>query len=298
MGTSIDEIQAQLKKAKSSGKPPPTAAVGIDLTARALSSLPFWGGLHMVVLAAPGAGKTHFLLTGSRHYTTWPPPEPAVFDDIVIAETDPLGLAMAYEANVDIPRIIDMTAATDEEMSAALSRLPDALADAVAQGPTRFAAVDTGTILIGAVSTMEQQKSDSARLWSEIARRLRGFFSACRKIPVPIIVTGHLKPPAMIIDDKQRQYIMKACDAAGLRPDQLPMDIEGRKATRAIQAVSTMTGVIKQDANGARVIRFQDERVDTKQRFRLCVNKEEPAHLGAILTKIAKGCNKPMPEEQ
>jgi hypothetical protein len=295
VATSVADVTAALAKGKAATSKP-------KLTLSSSKDIPFWGGFRMMVLSAYGEGKTHYALTGSRFYPhEWPAKEHVELEDIVLLETDSSGLIMLEEGNVSVPRILDFTAMTDAEMFSVFMDIPAFLADVVAKAPTRLAVIDTASVLFQAVNTVIQTRNEGPKGYNEFAFKAREWMSKLKKVPVPVLLTAHIKPPKVIMDKNGTFYKEDSAVASGTK-GRLPFDLEGNKGANQIRAALTLTGrlVSTEQPGGAkkREVRFNDTKTEGKMRLSVCVNEVEPAHLGALLTKIAQGCEKPMPEEQ
>jgi hypothetical protein len=275
----------------------PQKAVPAKLQLQTVSSedLPFWSALRMAIIAPPGEGKTHLCVTASAQYKEG---EPCVLDDIYLVETDPLGIAGLKERKITVPRMLDLTTSTDEEMSRIFMDLPKFLAAEAKKAPTRLVAVDTGSVLLGAVCTIQVKQHDGPRAYNEFARIVRSFYSKCKAIEAPLVFTMHVRPPRVIMGPNG-QFVTDSATAAGIKAGALTMDIEGNKGANVIRGVNTLTGRLqKVDLPGGksnRVLKFESSTDETKRRFTKCVDKEEPADLGKLLAKIAAGCDVPMP---
>ena len=256
--------------------------------------LPFWASFRMTVIAPPAEGKTHLCTTASAKV------ESGVLDDIIIVQTDPLGLAGIFEQGLEVPRVVDLSGYTDEEMAAAFAKLPAFLAEEVAKAPTRAVCLDTASVLFGAVCTIAVAREDGPRAYNDFARSIRNFYSKTRAIPVPLIATMHVRPPRVIMDAKGT-FVADSATAAGIRAGALTMDIEGNKGANVIRGQNTLTGrLFKEDLPGGKTkhtVKFDSSKDETKARFTRCLDKVEPADLSHIFRKIAEGCNQPMPGE-
>jgi hypothetical protein len=294
MATSIADIQAQLKGKAAVSKPK------LDLTSS--EDIPFWAGIRVMTIAAFGEGKTHFLLTGSKHYPKqWPAAEKTVLDDIVVLETDSSGLAMLSEGNVAVPRVLNFTGLTHAEMYKVFMDIPEFLAEEVRRAPTRLVGIDTATVLWQAVNNTIQKRASGPMGYNELAIDLAEWMSKLKKVSVPVVFTGHIKPPKVIMDAKG-EFIKADSDVASGLKGRLGFNLEGNKGANCIREAMTLTGrlVCEKRPGGAaeRVINFDDPRTEGKRRLSISVDPTEPADLGALVTKIAERCNQPLPEDQ
>lgn len=270
-----------------------TASVkkGPELKLTSSEDMPFWARFRMAIIAPPAEGKTYLGLTASAKLET------GVLDDIVVVQTDPLGLAGAYEKGLVVPRVIDMSDYTDEDMNRVFQSLPGFIGAEVAKAPTRAVIIDTASVLFGAVCVTCVTNNDGPKAYNEFAREIRRFYSKSKAIPVPIIATMHVKPPKVIMD-KAGTYIADSATAAGIRAGALTMDIEGNKGANVIRGMNTLTGRLRKNNVGGKVTReidFESTSDETKRRFVDCLDKKEPADLGHIFGKIAEGCKQPLP---
>jgi len=279
MALNINKTQHKAKAQKS-----------LSLTSSA--ELPFWAAFRMAVIAPPGEGKTHLCTTASAKM------ESGVLDDIVIVQTDPLGLAGIYEQGIEVPRVIDLSGYTDEEMNGVFGKLPGFLAEEVAKAPTMAVCLDTASVLLGAVCVTEVAKQDGPKAYNEFARRIRNFYSKLRAVPVPVVATMHVRPPRVIMDNKGT-FVADSATAAGIKAGSLTMDIEGNKGANVIRGQNTLTARLqREDMPGGKTkwsLKFDSSKDETKTRFTKCLDKVEPADLSLLFKKIAEGCNQPLP---
>lgn len=268
----------------------PTAAK--QLVVRSSKEMPFWSAFRMGIIAPAAEGKTHTILTASAKLET------GVLDDIVLVETDGLGLATAYERGLEVPRIIDLTDFTDEDMARVFDKIPDFVAEEVARAPCRCVGIDTASVLFAALIIQLQQADDSAKVWATFAKRLRTFYSKLRKVPVPVVFTFHVKAPKIVLD-KSSSYIADTASAAGLKQGALTMDLQGQQAANAIRAAHSQTGRLRKTMLGGGKTKWELEfdpvKDEAKRRFTRCLDAVEPADLSHIFNKIAEGCNQPLP---
>lgn len=272
-------------------KQPMKRALGIQSS----KELDFWGAFRMGVIAPPAEGKTRLCLTASAKLET------GVLDDIVVVQTDGLGLATAYERGIEVPRVLDLSTFTDEDMAKVFMDIPGFIAEEVAKAPTRCVAIDTASVLFAAEIIILQQGDDSARVWATFAKKLRQFYSKLRAVSVPVVFTFHIKAPKIVLD-KSSNYLADTASAAGLKAGALTMDMQGQQAANAIRAAHSQTGRLRKTVLGGGKakweLEFDPTKDEAKRRFSECLDAVEPADLSHIFEKIAAGCNVPLPGQK
>lgn len=267
--------------------------------------LPFWAAFRGNVLSAPGMGKSHLLWTASKNYTGWPPEPGTVYDDVIVVETDSLGLGALEEAGAEIPHVIDLTMYNDAEIDAVKFEIPRLIKAKVAECPhVRLVGMDTASVFWAAILS---RKQDGPRGYIDLAADVRRFFWELRKVAVPIISNCHLKDPSFMMQDRTNpgrdpvaiHEAKQVAAGASTGQDALNMDMPGRDAAKALRNHGTFTWFLEKrelPGGGAeRILNCNDRRVETKKRLSLAVGDKEPAHLGKLFQKIAEKCSAPLP---
>lgn len=293
-------------------KPASKPRVRPKLSITSSDEMSFWGSFRMNVLGAPESGKTHHLLTASKHYAGWPPEPGTVYDDVLIVETDSLGLAMLRETGAIVPRTIDLTQFDDAEIESVLKDIPRLIqADVEANPCTRVVGVDTMSVLLAAVINVKLEKvgpNAGPRAYNQLAGEARRMSWALRRVNVPVVFNMHVKDPQVIIADKAGKQVIDPEDAyrmkqlaAGMAGDELNMDIAGREAAKALRNHATFTWFLENRSlpggKTERILNAKHRNVEGKMRLTQCVSPQEPAHLGQLFAKIAAGCGVPEPGE-